>query len=84
MGTHDRRQDYEDGATQLATTYTRTPVWTANGSDSLPVTIAKMGVFCSMVVSAVLAMMFETLLSASASLSSVGDQLTVTETVTGT
>lgn len=65
-------------------TYTLTPVYTANGSDTLPVTVYRIGVFSSMVVAATAStMMFETLLSASATLSSPGDQLTVTETVTG-
>lgn len=64
-------------------TYTLTPVYTANGSDSLPVTVAKIGVFSSMVVASTIAMMFETLLSATATLSASGDTLTVTETVTG-
>lgn len=69
--------------TAAATTYTLTPVFTANGSDSLPVTIAKIGVFTSMVVANTTStMLFETLLSATATLSASGDQLTVTETVT--
>ena len=63
-------------------TYTLTPVFTANASDVLPVTVAKIGVFTSMVVGAA-SMVFETLLSATATLSAVGDTLTVTETVTG-
>ena len=64
-------------------TYTLTPVYTANGSDSLPVTVYRIGVFTSMVVAATASTMsFETLLSASATLSSSGDQLTCTETVT--
>lgn len=61
-----------------AASYTLTPVFTANGSDSLPVTIAKIGVFQSIVANL---MIFETLLSATATLSQSGDQLTVTETV---
>lgn len=62
--------------------YTLTPVFTANGSDSLPVTVAKIGVFTSMVVAATTStMLFETLLNATATLSASGDQLTVTETV---
>jgi hypothetical protein len=62
--------------------YTLTPVFTANGSDSLPVTIAKIGVFTSMVVSDTTStMMFETLLNSTATLSSSGDQLTITETI---
>jgi hypothetical protein len=70
--------------TASANTYTLTPVFTANASDALPVTVAKIGVFASMVVAATLVMLFETLLSATATLSTSGDQLTVTETVTGT
>jgi hypothetical protein len=65
-------------------TYTLTPVFTANGTDSLPVTAYRIGVFISPVASNTTAsMMFETSLSASATLSASGDQLTVTETVTG-
>lgn len=68
-----------------ANTFTLTPVFTANTSDTLPVTVAKIGVFDSMVVGDTTStMLFETLLSATATLSSSGDQLTVTETVTGT
>jgi len=62
-----------------ATTYTLTKVYTANGSDSLPVTIAKVGIFNSITSGQ---MLFETLLSATATLSASGDQLTVTDTVT--
>jgi hypothetical protein len=66
-----------------ATTYTLTPVFTANSSDSLPVTIAKIGVFPSMVAADVTdTLMLETLLGTTATLSLSGDQLTVTETVT--
>jgi hypothetical protein len=65
-----------------ATTLTLTPVFTANGSDSLPVTIAKIGVFNAMVVANTISMFFETLLGTSATLSASGDQLTITETVT--
>jgi hypothetical protein len=71
--------------TASAATWTLTPVFTANGSDSLPVTIAKMGVFTSMVVSDTTStMMVETLLSATATLSTSGDQLTLTWTATTT
>lgn len=57
-----------------ANTYTLTPVFTANGFDSLPVTVAKIGVFNSMVVSdSTQTMLFETLLSATATLTSSGD-----------
>lgn len=66
-----------------AASYTLTPVFTANGSDSLPVTIAKIGVFTSMVVAnTTSSMLFETLITpATATLSASGDQLTITETV---
>lgn len=63
-----------------ATTYTLTKVFTVNGSDTgLPVTIAKVGIFNSIVSGQLL---FETLLGTTAVLSAVGDQLTVTDTVT--
>lgn len=71
--------------TASANTYTLTPVYTANGSDSLPVTVASIGVFNSMVSGdTTQTIMFGTVLNASATLSASGDQLTVTETVTGT
>jgi hypothetical protein len=59
--------------------YTITTVFTANGSDSLPVTVAKMGTFNSITGGT---MAFETLLSATATLTTSGDALTVTDTVT--
>lgn len=62
-----------------ATTYTLTPVFTANGSDSLPVTIGKAATFNSITSGQ---MLFETLVSPTATLSQSGDQLTVTDTVT--
>jgi hypothetical protein len=62
-----------------ASTYTLTPVYTANGSDALPVTIGKVGVFNSIVSGQ---MLFETLLGTTATLSLSGDQLTITDTVT--
>lgn len=60
--------------------YTLTGTYTANGSDvpSLPVTIAKIGVFTSIVAGS---MGFETLLSSTATMSASGDQLTVTQSV---
>ena len=71
--------------TASANTYTLTPVYTANGSDSLPVTIGSIGVFDSMVVSdATSTMLFNSILATTATLSASGDQLTITETVTGT
>lgn len=60
-------------------TYTLTKTFTANGSDSLPVTIAKIGIFNA---SSAGTMGFETLLSATATLTAVGDNVTVTDTVT--
>lgn len=65
--------------TASATTYTLTKTFTANGSDALPVTIAKIGIFDAASAGN---MVFETLLSATATLSASGDTLTVTETVT--
>jgi len=59
--------------------YTLTAVFTANGTDSLPVTVAKMGIFTSLLSGQ---MLFETLLSAPATFNTSGDQLTVTESVT--
>lgn len=66
--------------TASANSYTLTPVFTANGSDSLPVTIAKIGVSQSMV--STVRNLFQTLLNVTATLSASGDQLTITETVT--
>jgi hypothetical protein len=67
-----------------STTVTLTATWTANGSDSLPATVTRIGVFNSSVVSDISnTMMFHTSLSASATLSASGDQLTVTDTITG-
>jgi hypothetical protein len=67
--------------TTSATTYTLTGSYTANGSDSLPVTIAKIGTFDTL-TGATGILLHETLLSATATLSASGDQLTVTQTVT--
>ncbi|GGK61471.1 hypothetical protein Sme01_03170 [Sphaerisporangium melleum] len=60
-------------------TYTLTKTFTANGSDSLPVTIAKIGVFNA---SSGGTLVYETLLGATATLSASGDALAITETVT--
>ncbi len=62
-----------------AATYTLTATFTANGSDSLPVTVAKMGIFNA---SSAGTMPFESLVSPTATLSSIGDAVTITETVT--
>lgn len=64
-----------------ASTYTLTGTFTANGSDSLPVTVAKIGTFDTL-TGATGVMLHETLLSATATLSASGDALTVTQTVT--
>jgi hypothetical protein len=64
-----------------AGTTTLTKTWTANGSDSLPVTVSQIGVFQGVVVAAS-RMLFKTALNASATLSTSGDQVQVTETVT--
>jgi hypothetical protein len=61
-------------------TTTLTPVFTANGTDSLPVTIAKIGVSQSLLSAAL--QLFQTLLNATATLTASGDQLTITETIT--
>jgi hypothetical protein len=68
--------------TTSANTYTLTGTFTANGSDSLgsPVVVAKIGTFDSLVQPGV--MFHETLLPSTATLTAVGDQLTVTQTVT--
>lgn len=64
--------------TAAAASYTLTKTFTANGSDILPVTIAKIGVFNAATVGT---LVFETLLGTTATLSASGDQLTITETV---
>lgn len=61
-----------------ASSYTLTGSYTANGSDSLPVTVAKIGTFNSISSGQ---MLHETLLSATATLSASGDPLTVTQTI---
>lgn len=60
-------------------TYTLTTVFTANGSDALPVTIGKRGVFDAASAGN---MVYETLVSPTATLSASGDVLTLTDTVT--
>ena len=60
-------------------TSTLTKTFTANGSDSLPVTIAKIGVFNAVTVGT---LAYETLLNATATLTISGDNVAITETVT--
>lgn len=59
-----------------ATSSTLTATFTANGSDVLPVTLAKMAVFNA---SSAGTMPFESLISPTATLSSVGDNITLTD-----
>lgn len=60
-------------------TTTLTKTFTANGTDALPVTIAKIGVFNAATVGT---MGYETALNATATLTTSGDSVTITETVT--
>ena len=53
-------------------------VFTANGSDALPVTIAKRGIFDAASAGN---LVFETLVSPTATLSASGDSLTLTDTI---
>lgn len=59
--------------------YTITSTFTANGSDALPVTIAKRGVFDQLALGGTL--VFETLVSPTAVFSAVSDSLTLTDTI---
>lgn len=63
-----------------ANTYTLSKTFTANGSDSLPVTVNKIGVFNTR-TSSTGRMMFKTALTA-ATLSAIGDSVTITSTIT--
>lgn len=60
-------------------TTTLTKTFTANGSDSLPVTVAKVGVFNASTSGT---MTFETLMNATATYNVSGDSVALTETVT--
>lgn len=66
-----------------AGTTTLTKTWTANGNDSLgsAVTISQIGVFAGVLRTASL-MYFKTALNANATITTSGDQIQVTETVT--
>lgn len=61
-----------------ASNYTLTATFTANGTDSLPVTIAKMAILNAASSGT---MVFATLISPTVTLSVSGDAITVTETV---
>lgn len=68
-------------------TYTVQFTFTANGSDTLPQTVAKIGIFANYVNAAVTTsnsgiLLFNTNLSSTATLSAVGDNVQVTDTVT--
>ncbi len=62
-----------------ASTGTLTPVFTANGSDTLPVTLASIGVFNSLISGQ---LRYRTLFGTTATLSLSGDQATATDTIT--
>lgn len=64
--------------TAAAASYTITTVFTANGTDALPVTIAKRGIFDAASAGN---LVFETLLGTTATLSASGDSLTLTDTI---
>lgn len=66
------------GHTTGAASYTITTVFTANGSDSLPVTVGKRGIFDAVTAGN---LVFSTLVSPTATLSASGDQLTITDTI---
>jgi hypothetical protein len=59
--------------------FTLTKTFTVNGSDTIPVTIAKFGIFNAASSGSLFC---ENVLAATATLSAIGDQLTITETVT--
>lgn len=61
-----------------AASYTITTTFTANGTDALPVTIGKRGIFDAVTAGNLI---FETLVSPTATLSASGDNLTLTDTI---
>ena len=60
-------------------TLTLSKTFTANGSDSLPVTVAKMG---TLTASSGGTLVYTTALSPTATISASGDTLTITQTIT--
>lgn len=66
--------------TAAGTTSTLTKTFTATAQDTLPVTVAQMGVFQGVVL-AFSRMIFRTVINATATASAVGDQIQLTETV---
>src|SRR5262245_15032450 len=82
-----RRRAASFAHTSGTSTYTAQFTFTANGSDTLPQTIAKMGLFANYVNTTVTTsnsgvLLFNTNLSSSATLSAVGDNVQITDTVT--
>lgn len=67
--------------TAAATTTTLTKTFTTAAADTIPVTIAQMAVFQGVVLASS-RMVFRTVLSATATMSAVGDQLALTHTTT--
>jgi hypothetical protein len=67
--------------TAAGTTTTLTKTFTATAADALPVTIAQMAIFQGVVLAAS-RMVFRTVLNATGTLSAIGDQLQLTDTVT--
>jgi hypothetical protein len=65
--------------TNGTTTATLTATFTANGTDALPVTVAKFGAFNASTAGT---MGLETLLSATAPYTASGDNMTLTDTIT--
>lgn len=61
-------------------TSTLTATFTANGTDAVPVVVAKIGVFRHLTTAATMG--YETLLNATATITISGDNVTITETVT--
>lgn len=66
--------------TNGTSTYTLTATFTANANDSLPVTVAKIGIFNAATTGGTMA--YETKPASTATLSASGDATTITETVT--
>lgn len=71
-------------ASPASQTWTLTPIFTANASDSLPVTVQSYGVFNSMVVGDTTGTMLYYNTFGAATLSAIGDNLTLTITITTT
>jgi len=82
-----RRRAAAFAHTSGTATYTAQFTFTANGSDTLPATVAKMGLFPAFVNTTVTTsnsgpLLFNTNLASTATLSAVGDNVQITDTVT--